>query len=131
MAYGFNNYHVNLVDGLKGHVTPEWFALLLTLEIILEILAAMYIADVVSGVVHLHLDYSISDDEELKQYSFKTKGACGSSQIAHARATPFSARSPQCRCAQTSAWSSSTTTRSTRRPRPTTSSCGSSTRTTT
>ena len=30
----------------------------------IELLAACYLADVVSGLVHLHLDYSIGDDEE-------------------------------------------------------------------
>jgi hypothetical protein len=68
MVGQFNNYHVNLVDGIKGQV-PGWaFCLLLVLEIVLELLAAMYLADVIAGIVHLHLDYTQGDDEDLKQY---------------------------------------------------------------
>lgn len=76
MVGQFNNYHVNLVDGIKDQV-PGWaFCLLLVLEILLELLAAMYLADVIAGIVHLHLDYTQGDDEDLKQYSFKTADEC-------------------------------------------------------
>lgn len=62
----------NLVDPLAPDV-PAWaFCLLLTLEVVVELLAAMYLADVVSGLVHLHLDYAEGKNDELKLVTFKS-----------------------------------------------------------
>jgi len=62
----------NLVDPLWGVVPPWAWVLLLILEVLVETAVAFYVADVISGFVHLHLDYTESGNDELKLVTFKT-----------------------------------------------------------
>jgi len=56
----------NLADCLAPFVSPLGYQVLFVLELVFELCAAAFVADLISGSVHFYLDYGRIDDKELR-----------------------------------------------------------------